>query len=99
MIVTFKPDEWLECPHCKEKPRLWIFDNGEYAKCKCQDTYDKAAASGISIWDYHKKHNGDMTEWNHDDLRDNWNAFVLSMTDTGLPDPLLSFCSKHSTTI
>lgn len=70
------PSEWNECPVCGEKPRIWIYDNGEYAKCKCQDTYDKSAASGKTIWEYHHEHNGDMTEWNHNDLRDNWNKYV-----------------------
>lgn len=71
-----KPEEWEECPDCNEKPRLWVFDNGKYAKCKCQDTYEEAAASGQSIWNYHKEHNGDMSNYSHNDLRDNWNKFA-----------------------
>lgn len=73
---SINPEEWNECPRCNEKPRVWIFDNGAFAKCKCQDTYEESAAEGISIWQYHKAHNGDMTDWNHNDLRDNWNKYV-----------------------
>src|SRR3954465_1767748 len=75
------PEEWHACPVCEEKPRLWIFDNGAYAKCKCQDTYDDHAARGKTIWEYHREHNGDMTNWNHNDLRDNWNKYVQQIKD------------------
>lgn len=75
------PEEWELCPNCEEKPRLWIYDNGEFAKCKCQDTYEKAAAEGMSIWQFHNLHNGDMTNWNHNDLRDHWNLYVLKMKE------------------
>ena len=67
------PDDFHTCPDCLTKPRLWIFDNGEQAKCNCNDTYDAASAYGICIWDYHKLHNGDMSGWNHNDLMNNWN--------------------------
>lgn len=72
--IDINPDEWAMCPSCFEQPRIWIFDNGEYAMCKCQSQYDKYAASGKSIWEYHREHKGDMTGWNHNDLRDKWNA-------------------------
>ena len=73
---NLKEDEWHTCPKCLKKPRLWIFDNGEYAKCGCNSTYDQASASGQTIWEYHNQHNGDMTNWSHNDLRDKWNLVV-----------------------
>ncbi len=73
---NLKEDEWHTCPKCLKKPRLWIFDNGEYAKCGCNSTYDQASASGQTIWEYHNQHNGDMTHWSHNDLRDKWNLVV-----------------------
>lgn len=77
---SVKEDEFNACPICDNKPRLWIFDNGEFAKCGCNKQYDKASASGMTIWEYHKLHNGDMTNWNHNDLRDNWNKVVKERT-------------------
>lgn len=73
---NLKEDEWHTCPKCLKKPRLWIFDNGEHAKCGCNSTYDQASASGQTIWEYHNQHNGDMTHWSHNDLRDKWNLVV-----------------------
>lgn len=72
-------EEFELCPVCNTKPHLWIFDNGEFAKCLCGGTYDKAHAQGMTIWEFHKLHNGDMTLWNHNDLRDNWNLHVARL--------------------
>lgn len=73
-------NEWHTCPLCMQKPRLWIFDNGEHAKCGCNSMYDQASASGQTIWEYYNKHNGDMTHWSHNDLRDKWNLVVAERT-------------------
>lgn len=74
------PDEWVPCGRCGKKPHLWIFDNGEQAKCDCNKEYDAPSATGISIWKYHNAHNGNMTNWNHNDLRDNWNEVAKQRT-------------------
>lgn len=35
------PEKWNTCPLCGQKPRVWIFDNGRYAKCLCsREKYD-----------------------------------------------------------
>lgn len=68
-------DEWMECPICKHKPKLWIFDNGRQAKCGCDKVYGKPSATAISIWDYFNTHK-DMSGYSHDDFRDNWNEVV-----------------------
>ena len=31
---------WERCLSCKEYPRTWVFDNGNYAKCRCQHKYE-----------------------------------------------------------
>lgn len=71
--------EWKECPKCNCKPRVWIFDNGEFAKCRCCGLYDSAPAKGQTIWEYHKEHSGNMTNWSHNDLRDDWNKHCESL--------------------
>lgn len=57
-IEAYKPikdDEgWLECPKCRRKPRVWIFDNGNYAKCQCSKKYDPAIEYQ-SIGDYFRQ--------------------------------------------
>jgi hypothetical protein len=64
------PHTFLNCPNCKQPPKVWIFDNGAFAKCECENAEN---VSGQTIWEYHKAHNGDMTNWSHADLRDKWN--------------------------
>ena len=75
-------EDWLECPKCKTKPRVWIFDNGEFADCECSDTYDASPAKGISIWEYHKEHNGDISNFNHLPLMESWNNHIKQLNLT-----------------
>jgi hypothetical protein len=43
-IDDYKPLEntegWERCPNCQEFPRTWVFDNGNFAKCRCQYKYE-----------------------------------------------------------
>jgi hypothetical protein len=74
------PEDWHDCPVCFVKPRLWIFDNGCFAKCKCDEMYGKSSASGIAIRQWMDNHNGSMAGYDsaHPDLRDNWNKVVFN---------------------
>ena len=67
---------WKRCPLCKEWPKVWIFDNGRYAKCCCGEKYGKAQAGAESIMSVHIRNNGNVSEYNCDDLRKNWNKYV-----------------------
>lgn len=80
LTPEYKPlsEKWLqdsipfrECPLCGQLPKLWIFDNGAFAKCECKAIQ---AVHGETIMEFHKAHKGDMRNWhNHSDLRDAWN--------------------------
>lgn len=65
-------DDWSICPNCLEYPRLWIFNNGKYAKCRCQGLYDKAQAVGQSINEYYQI-NKTLENYSNKDLMENWN--------------------------
>ncbi len=70
--------DWDTCPNCQKKPRLWLFDNGCYAKCKCDTKYGKASAEGINIEEWLITHNNSASDYDthHHDLRENWNKVV-----------------------
>ena len=70
---------WSKCPKCNELPRVWIFDNGSFAKCRCTYKYDLPEASSESIMSVCRRNNGDVSEYDRDYLRQAWNRFV----DTG----------------
>ena len=72
------PDAWLECPACKTKPRVWLFDNGRYAKCLCDEKYKAARVSAVAInavW----RETGSTELYDRDELRRNWNAHVQNI--------------------
>lgn len=71
-FAGFNPDEWNNCPKCDAKPRVWCFNNGRHATCKCYGVYDKKVEA-ISVVEYHNKNDGDMSNYPHNQLRDNWN--------------------------
>lgn len=72
-------DKWLECPVCNSKPKVWKFDNGRSASCKCHNsTYDHFAIYAESIKSCIVNDGGGVSFANYDDdaLRDNWNHWV-----------------------
>lgn len=77
--------EFLECPKCDRKPRLWIFDNGKFAKCQCCEVYGQPMARSESITSVHMR-TGNTAEYNLDDLRLAWNKYV----ETGEPQNKLA---------
>lgn len=80
LIDSFKdidnPDDWLPCPVCGLRPKVWIFNNGCEAGCGCHNsTYDHRAIwaeSIMSVW----KRTGNTAEYSSDNLRKNWNHWV-----------------------
>ena len=70
-------DQWLACPKCGMKPKVWIFDNGRYAACGgCQEhKYDFFQIRTESILSWLKRHNGSIEGYPNDELRENWNKY------------------------
>lgn len=69
----FDSSTWNSCPVCKAKPKVWIFDNGRFADCKCGKKYSKRSVKAISIGEYVRNNNGSMARYPDDELRINWN--------------------------
>ena len=70
-------DEWQECPYCKLKPKIWVFDNGRHTACGCctddYSIYDHLSIHAESIMSVYKRCNGNLDEYDSDELRKNWN--------------------------
>jgi len=70
-------DEWLECPVCKSKPKIWTFNNGRRTGCKCHNSkYDHFSICAESIMSHIKRHNGSAIKYDCDALKKNWNKWV-----------------------
>lgn len=69
-------EEWDRCPTCYKRPRIWIFDNGRYAKCQCDKLYKGARVSAECITDYVKRNNGSVVGYDYNELRKNWNKYI-----------------------
>lgn len=69
--------DWLECPKCGMKPKVWIFDNGRYAACGgCRrNKYDHFQIRAESIMSWLLNHNGSLVGFPDDELRENWNKY------------------------
>jgi hypothetical protein len=73
-------DKWDTCPKCDAKPRVWLFDNGRMAACKCNTKYiDVHKISAISIGEYIRTNNGSMVGFPETELRDNWNQYCYDL--------------------
>tara|TARA_R110000772_G_scaffold262964_1_gene382451 strand:+ start:2654 stop:3013 length:360 start_codon:yes stop_codon:yes gene_type:complete len=73
-------DKWDTCPRCEAKPRVWLFDNGRFAACKCSTKYDtKCNVHAISIGQYIRQNNGSMVGYPETELRDNWNQHCYDL--------------------
>jgi len=84
-IHAYEPLEntegWLKCPNCNEYPRTWVFDNGNYARCRCAYKYEKGGAEALSIVEAVLKRRMPYDEYKLL-LRDAWNEHVTSTTTT-----------------
>lgn len=72
-LAHYNPDNWNECPACKEMPKVWIFDNGRFAACMCYSNYDRKIGA-TSIRSYMIENNDSMLGFPDMELCDNWNA-------------------------
>lgn len=77
LIEDYKyPDnisEWLNCPECGLKPKVWLFDNGRGTGCGCHNSkYDHFSIRAESINSVYKR-TGYTIEYNSNELRSNWN--------------------------
>lgn len=70
---------WKNCKVCGIKPRIWVFDNGRFAKCLCSGKYGSPQAKAESILSVHNRSNNNFN-YNLDGLRQAWNKYV----DTGI---------------
>jgi hypothetical protein len=80
-IDDYKPldntDKWDRCPNCSEYPRVWVFDNGNYAKCRCSYKYEEPQATAESITSACYKRGIPYEEY-QEYLRKEWNAYCFN---------------------
>ncbi len=78
---------WKKCKGCGEFPRLWIFDNGRFAKCCCSGKYEGGEARAESIISYIKRNDMSCADYPQDALRIAWNRYVeTGERQTELPE-------------
>jgi hypothetical protein len=69
-------DQWLECPVCGLRPRVWTYNNGMETACGCGESkYKHLSIFAESIMEVYQR-TGKTAEFNRDDLRQNWNVYV-----------------------
>lgn len=73
---------WHECPKCKLKPLVWIFNNGAQTRCGC-DSLSIRAESFSSVYTrtgkiYYENSQSSMCE---DELKYNWNHYCETGED------------------
>jgi hypothetical protein len=87
-ICDFEPLKdtagWLQCPQCKEHPRTWVFDNGNYARCRCNYKYEKGGAEALSINVAMRDRNLSYDEYRLL-LRDAWNYHISALSTLSVP--------------
>jgi len=74
--IPENPKYWGECPHCRLRPLVWIFDNGESTACGCgEDDYNHFSIRSESIRSVISRTN---TTIGYDSfkLASNWNDWV-----------------------
>lgn len=71
---------WEKCPCCNLKPKIWTFDNGRSTACGCWNSkYDHFSVKAESIMSVYSRCDGNLTEFNSDQLRLNWNEYCATM--------------------
>ena len=77
-----KPHYWLPCKNCGLIPLVWEFDNGKKTGCGCgEDDYNHHSIQAESVMSYVKRHNGSALGFISDELRMNWNQWVMTGQD------------------
>ena len=68
--------EWLDCPRCKLKPKVWVFNNGRSTACGCgENKYQHFRVEAEDIISHHRANNGSVANYDQDELRRNWNNY------------------------
>lgn len=76
-------EHWEKCPCCHLKPKVWEFDNGRSTACGCwKNMYDHFSVRAESIMSVLIRCDGDLREYNSDQLRVNWNKYCANMVNT-----------------
>jgi hypothetical protein len=72
------PNNWLPCKNCGLIPLIWEFDNGRSTACGCgKNEYDHHSIKAESITSYMKRNGGSMLGYNGNELKLNWNNWVM----------------------
>ena len=75
-------EEWLPCPECGLRPKVWEFDNGRDAACGCHNSmYDHRSIAAESILSLVHRQNGSCLGYDRDALRNNWNHWCETGED------------------
>jgi hypothetical protein len=89
LIEAYKPlasvKGWKKCKYCKCFPRVWEFNNGSFAGCKCNKKYTDSKVRSESILSYITRNNGSALNYPHDGLRKAWNHFIITNEIINLP--------------
>ena len=79
------PTGWRPCPLCLQLPRVWVFDNGNYARCLCaKSLYGANQAEAPSIIEAMHKSRLSYDEYKTL-LRDAWNSRCKAAEAEGGP--------------
>jgi len=73
---VFPPNKerWDACPNCGLKPKIWIYDNGRHTACGCwANRYEHFSIRAESIMSVYTRNGGETTEYNENELFNNWN--------------------------
>lgn len=74
-----KPEEWDNCPRCKLKPKVWVFDNGEHTACGCWESkYDHFDVTVENTIGKNVRDTGGFLGYDPDTHRQNWNSYCRS---------------------
>ena len=90
----FNVKEWMKwefCPDCEFKPRVWIFNNGRFAKCACFGLYQPGVSATPIMKYIHSK--GNTLGYNQDELRINWNKHIQNLIRR---NKIKNICHSHT---
>lgn len=74
---------WEKCPCCGCTPKIWEFNNGRQTACGCwEDKYNHFSVHAESIMSVHTRCDGNLSEYNSDQLRLHWNEYCATMINT-----------------
>ena len=76
------PDDehWSKCPCCNLKPKVWRYNNGRETVCGCSNSmYDIFSVQAESICSWINRNSGNVSGYEYDQLRLNWNEYCATM--------------------